>query len=137
MRGVEVCIGPSLRNAKASSFKLTVTDNQPQPNELSGLHAQNVSICLAAGRLRSKLHMLHALLTALFGCTHGKTTFPLTPGSTIDSPRRGSGLNGPYVVCLDCGKEFRYNWSEMRIGETLKVARQPVVSEREVGVSLS
>jgi hypothetical protein len=21
------------------------------------------------------------------------------------------------VVCLDCGKEFDYNWQEMRIGE--------------------
>jgi hypothetical protein len=22
-----------------------------------------------------------------------------------------------YVVCLDCGQEFRYNWAEMSIGE--------------------
>jgi hypothetical protein len=81
--------------------------------------------------------MLNALLTALFGCAHGKTTFPLTPVSRIGSPRRGPVLNGPYVVCLDCGKEFRYDWSEMRIGEPLMAARQPVVCEREVGVSLS
>jgi hypothetical protein len=25
--------------------------------------------------------------------------------------------NGTYVVCLDCGKEFDYNWKDMRIGE--------------------
>ena len=81
--------------------------------------------------------MLNALLTALFVCAHGKTTFPLTPGARIGPPRRGPALNGPYVVCLDCGKEFRYNWSEMRIGEPLKSARQPVVCEREIGVSVS
>ena len=22
-----------------------------------------------------------------------------------------------YVVCLDCGKEFQYDWNEMRVGE--------------------
>jgi hypothetical protein len=22
---------------------------------------------------------------------------------------------GTYVVCLDCGKEFRYDWHEMKI----------------------
>jgi hypothetical protein len=22
-----------------------------------------------------------------------------------------------YVVCLDCGQEFRYNWAEMRVAE--------------------
>jgi hypothetical protein len=22
-----------------------------------------------------------------------------------------------YIVCLDCGKEFDYNWKEMRIGD--------------------
>lgn len=24
--------------------------------------------------------------------------------------------SGTYIVCLDCGKEFDYNWKEMRIG---------------------
>jgi hypothetical protein len=31
--------------------------------------------------------------------------------------------NGTYVACLDCGKEFDYNWKEMRIGSPVdKVA---------------
>jgi len=25
--------------------------------------------------------------------------------------------HGTYVVCLDCGQEFRYDWKEMRVGE--------------------
>jgi len=55
--------------------------------------------------------MLNTLLNALLGCSHRRTTFPITPG-------RRSGLrHGTYVVCLDCGKEFGYNWNEMRIGE--------------------
>jgi hypothetical protein len=24
------------------------------------------------------------------------------------------------VVCLDCGKEFGYNWQEMKVGEAVK-----------------
>jgi hypothetical protein len=55
--------------------------------------------------------MLHAILESLFGCGHRRTTFPLTP-------RRGApGRKATYVVCLDCGREFTYDWAEMRVGE--------------------
>ena len=58
--------------------------------------------------------MLSSLLNALFGCSHHRTTFPITP------PRRSrvSGearLRGTYVVCLDCGKEFQYSWEKMQV----------------------
>ncbi len=55
--------------------------------------------------------MFHTLMNALFGCSHRRTTFPLTA-------RRVNGASHPgtYVVCLDCGTEFDYNWDEMRIG---------------------
>jgi hypothetical protein len=52
------------------------------------------------------------LLNALFGCSHRKTTFPLTPR------RKPACTGGPaetYVVCLNCGKEFAYDWQTMRI----------------------
>jgi hypothetical protein len=58
--------------------------------------------------------MLNSFMNMLFGCPHNSTTFPITPA------RRAGGStarHGTYVVCLDCGKEFAYNWSEMRIGE--------------------
>jgi len=57
--------------------------------------------------------MLQSILNVLFGCSHPRTTFPLTPG------RRGAAQTGSktYVVCLDCGKEFAYDWEEMRVGE--------------------
>ena len=54
--------------------------------------------------------MLESILNALFGCSHRRTTFPLTPA-------RKNGASRTYVVCLDCGKEFAYNWADMRIGE--------------------
>ena len=59
--------------------------------------------------------MLGSLLNTLFGCSHERTTFPITPA------RKQAGIvphrHGTYVACLDCGQEFRYNWEEMRVGE--------------------
>jgi len=47
------------------------------------------------------------ILRFLFGCSHPRTTFPLS--------RAGSRFPLAYVVCLDCGQEFDYDWREMRI----------------------
>ena len=52
-------------------------------------------------------NMLTSLIDMLFGCSHSRTTFPITP-------KRPSARVGAYVTCLDCGKEFAYNWSDMR-----------------------
>lgn len=54
------------------------------------------------------------IFDALFGCWHKNISFPQTqkPG------QRRSGVaaqTGTYVVCLDCGREFAYDWKEMRI----------------------
>ena len=59
--------------------------------------------------------MIQAFVNAFFGCSHRRTTFPITPGHRYQqSP--GASRHGTYVVCLDCGKEFGYDWSEMRVG---------------------
>jgi hypothetical protein len=34
-----------------------------------------------------------------------------------------------YVVCLDCGQEFRYNWAEMRVGEPVSARARAAASE--------
>src|SRR5260370_41652536 len=52
--------------------------------------------------------MLNSVFDSLFGCSHRRTTFPITP-------KRPSSRPGAYVSCLDCGKEFAYNWNEMRM----------------------
>jgi hypothetical protein len=44
------------------------------------------------------------------------------------TPARRAGFanskQGTYVVCLDCGKEFGYNWKDMKVGEAVN----PVVA---------
>ena len=61
--------------------------------------------------------MFQAIVDMLFGCSHRRTTFPLTPERKASAP--GAARSGTYVVCLDCGKEFAYNWDKMRVGVTL------------------
>ncbi len=54
------------------------------------------------------------LLDVLFGCTHRRYTFPITQRA---GQRRSeaAALTGTYVVCLDCGREFAYDWRQMKI----------------------
>lgn len=64
--------------------------------------------------------MLQSLLNSLFGCSHRRTTFPLTPlRRSAACPTQGARA-GTYVVCLDCGKEFAYNWEYMQVGEQVQ-----------------
>jgi len=58
--------------------------------------------------------MINTMLNAIFGCAHRRTTFPLTPARKLG---KSNGRNSMYVVCLDCGREFDYDWQEMRIGQ--------------------
>lgn len=53
-----------------------------------------------------------AFLRSLFGCAHERTTFPQSKPSAT-----------PHVVCLDCGREFVYDWDQMRIGEPIEPPR--------------
>ena len=50
------------------------------------------------------------LLEVLFGCSHHRLTFPMSR-RMVTPPQ----ITGTYVVCLDCGREFPYDWREMRI----------------------
>lgn len=70
--------------------------------------------------------MIASLLNSLFGCSHNRTTFPLTPSRRTQLSSEAS-RQGTYVVCLDCGKEFDYNWKEMRVGNA--VAARAVVAQ--------
>jgi RNase P subunit RPR2 len=58
--------------------------------------------------------MIASLVDVLFGCWHKNLSFPITSRSA----RRRSeaaGVTGTYVVCLDCGKEFPYDWKSMKV----------------------
>ncbi|MGB7761596.1 MAG: hypothetical protein WBL61_17325 [Bryobacteraceae bacterium] len=81
--------------------------------------------------------MFQSLVDTLFGCAHSRTTFPMTPGRRNGA---GTGNNstklGTYVVCLDCGKEFAYDWRTMRVGNPVvaPVTAAPVVAEPVVAM---
>jgi hypothetical protein len=60
--------------------------------------------------------MVLKLVDALFGCWHSHYSFPITvrPGTRRN---KAAALTGTYVVCLDCGKEFAYDWQQMKVVE--------------------
>jgi hypothetical protein len=63
---------------------------------------------------------MFSFVIALFGCTHRHYTFPRMV-------RREGADSNTYVVCLDCGKKFPYDWQEMKIVASAKT-RQPAVA---------
>jgi len=58
--------------------------------------------------------MIASLLDSLFGCWHSHYSFPITV-RTGSHRSAAASLTGTYVVCLDCGKEFPYDWQEMKV----------------------
>ena len=69
--------------------------------------------------------MLARMLETLFGCWHSHLSFPITAKSGV---RRNAASfpTGTYVVCLDCGKEFPYDWREMKIIDSASRNKAPV-----------
>ena len=58
--------------------------------------------------------MIQKLVDALFGCKHARYSFPVTARRAQRRPQ-AAALTGTYVVCLDCGKEFAYDWQQMKV----------------------
>jgi hypothetical protein len=75
-----------------------------------------------------RMLMLDVLLNALFGCSHKRTTFPCTP-IPRSAPSNLRATRGTYVVCLNCGQEFSYDWQEMRMGEPVSALRYTRIAE--------
>jgi len=59
--------------------------------------------------------MFAKLVDVFFGCRHSRYSFPVT----IRGPKAGrpaaAALTGTYVACLECGKEFPYDWQGMKV----------------------
>jgi len=55
--------------------------------------------------------MISLVAELLFRCPHRRLTRPITP---VGKPGVPSGET--YVVCLECGKQFYYDWEKMRLG---------------------
>jgi hypothetical protein len=58
--------------------------------------------------------MIDTLWNLLFRCAHRHLTRPFTPRAKEGAPR-----DETYVVCLDCTKQFAYDWNLMRIGKAI------------------
>ncbi len=55
-----------------------------------------------------------SLFDLVFGCSHQRCSFPITVKGKLRRSAVAS-VTGTYVVCLDCGKEFPYDWKEMKM----------------------
>ncbi len=47
-------------------------------------------------------------------CSHRRLSFPIVTRQDAGAP---GSEKMPHVTCLDCGREFWYDWSRMRIGK--------------------
>jgi len=54
-------------------------------------------------------------VSSLFGCTHQNCTFPITAKTPKVLSSDGKISKTTYIVCLDCGKEFPYDWQAMKV----------------------
>jgi hypothetical protein len=60
--------------------------------------------------------MIDTLLNLLFRCSHQRITRPITPAHKVGD------RSETYVVCLECGKQFSYDLTEMRVGKPVPVS---------------
>jgi hypothetical protein len=59
--------------------------------------------------------MIDTVINLLFNCPHRHLTRPFTPVS-----HAGVVHGETYVVCLDCAKQFAYDFETMRIGKAIE-----------------
>ena len=65
----------------------------------------------------SRKEMVVKIFDALFGCWHKRISFPQT--SKRGQRRCEAAMHtGTYVVCLECGAEFPYDWKLRRAKES-------------------
>ena len=66
--------------------------------------------------------MNDSVFNLLFRCNHSRTTFPMTPVRKRSAKGQDETPAETYVVCLDCGKQFVYDWEKMRLGRAVEIA---------------
>jgi len=71
--------------------------------------------------------VLAELIDLLFGCRHSRYSFPVTIRGRARRPQ-ASALTGTYVACLDCGREFPYDWQQMKVITSQAERREYVAS---------
>ena len=66
--------------------------------------------------------MKDSVFNLVFGCNHRRTTFPMTPVRKKSAGGQAETPADTYVVCLECGKQFVYDWENMRLGQPVDIA---------------
>jgi hypothetical protein len=63
-------------------------------------------------------------VASLFGCPHRRCTFPITSRNRSEeaSHAKARGSHATYIVCLECGQEFAYDWQRMKLGRRATTA---------------
>ena len=61
------------------------------------------------------------LVDMLFGCWHKNMSFPITTKARQRNRSKAASVTGTYVVCLECGREFPYDWQSMKVVEDQEV----------------
>ena len=56
-----------------------------------------------------------SLFALVFGCWHKRCSFPITIRGKLRRSTTAASVSGTYVVCLDCGREFPYDWLQMKM----------------------
>ena len=51
----------------------------------------------------------------LYGCSHRRMAFPITLRTSAGVDGKQITQADTYVVCLECGRHFAYDWTTMRI----------------------
>ncbi|HEX4784738.1 MAG TPA: hypothetical protein VH350_10370 [Candidatus Sulfotelmatobacter sp.] len=59
--------------------------------------------------------MFAKLVDVFFGCKHSRYSFPVTIRGAKAGRPAAAALTGTYVACLECGKEFPYDWQGMKV----------------------
>lgn len=65
--------------------------------------------------------LLWAMWDVFFGCRHRHYSFPIS-SKILKQRSLAAGVTGNYVVCLDCGREFAYDWEQMKVVSALRPA---------------
>ncbi|MGE5204072.1 MAG: hypothetical protein ACM3PW_00545 [Chlamydiota bacterium] len=66
--------------------------------------------------------LFSALWDVFFGCRHRHYSFPIS-SKILKQRSAAASATGTYVVCLDCGKEFAYDWEQMKVASPLRPAK--------------
>jgi hypothetical protein len=66
--------------------------------------------------------VIDSILNLLFRCAHPRLTRPFSPVNL-----NGVSQGGAYVVCLDCGRQFAYDLTEMKIGRPIDRSHEAAV----------